>query len=61
MNKLDPSLDEIVSAYVDGAATFQVRIAGLFPVLDKSGPVLTRTETVTLMNDIVVMAPAAVL
>jgi hypothetical protein len=47
--------------YVDGAATFQVRIASLFPMVDKSGAVLTRAETVTLMNDIVVMAPAAVL
>ena len=47
--------------YVDSAATFQVRIASLFPMVDKSGPVLTRAETVTLMNDIVVMAPAAVL
>jgi hypothetical protein len=30
-------------------------------MIDKSGPILTRAETVTLMNDIVVMAPAAVL
>src|ERR1700694_6283262 len=47
--------------YIDSAATFQVRIASLFSMVDKSGPVLTRAETVTLMNDIVVMAPAAVL
>jgi hypothetical protein len=47
--------------YVDSAATFQVRIASLFTVVDKSGPVLTRSETVTLMNDIALMAPAAVL
>ena len=52
---------DVFHRYVDGAATFQVRIASLFSVVDKSGPVLTRTETVTLMNDIVVMAPAAVL
>jgi hypothetical protein len=52
---------DVFHRYVDGAATFQVRIAGMFPVVDKSGPVLTRAETVTLMNDIVVMAPAAVL
>jgi hypothetical protein len=52
---------DILHRYVDGAATFQVRIASLFPMVDKRGPVLTRAETVTLMNDIVVMAPAAVL
>ena len=52
---------DILHRYVDGAATFQVRIVSLFPVVDKRGSVLTRAETVTLMNDIVVMAPAAVL
>ena len=52
---------DVFHRYIDGAATFQVRIASLMPMVDKSGPVLTRAETVTLMNDIVVMAPAAVL
>jgi len=52
---------DVLHRYVDGAATFQVRIASLFPMVDKLGPVLTRAETVTLMNDIVLMAPAAVL
>ena len=52
---------DIFHRYIDSAATFQVRIASLFSMVDKGGPVLTRAETVTLMNDIVVMAPAAVL
>src|SRR5687768_17008297 len=52
---------DIYHRYVYGAATFQVRIASLIPMVDKRGPVLTRAETVTLMNDIVVMAPGAVL
>lgn len=52
---------DIYHRYVDSAATFQVRIAGLFPVVNRHGPILTRAETVTLMNDILVMAPAAVL
>ncbi len=52
---------DILHRYVDGAATFQVKVLGLFSMVDKRGPVLTRAETVTLMNDIVVMAPAAVL
>ncbi|MDP9151567.1 MAG: hypothetical protein M3O36_16730 [Myxococcota bacterium] len=52
---------DVFHRYVDDAATFQVKIAGVWPMVDKGGPVLTRAETVTLMNDIVVMAPAAVL
>ena len=38
---------DILHRYVDGAATFQVRIAGLIPVVDKSGPGITHDETVT--------------
>jgi hypothetical protein len=52
---------DVFHRYIDSAATFQVRIASLFSMVDKSGPALTRAETVTLMNDIVVMAPAAAL
>ena len=37
---------DVFHRYVDSAATFQVRIASLFSVVDKSGPVLTRAETV---------------
>ncbi len=52
---------DVFHRYVDGAATFRVRIGSLFPMVDKSGPALTNDETVTLMNDILVFAPAAVL
>jgi hypothetical protein len=52
---------DILHRYVDGAATFQVRVAGLIPVVDKQGVGLTTDETVTLMNDVLIMAPAAVL
>ncbi len=52
---------DIYHRYVDGAATFQVRIAGLISMVDKHGDGLTNDETVTLMNDVLVMAPAAVL
>ncbi len=52
---------DVLHEYVDGAATFQVRIAGLVPVVNKSGPGITHDETVTLMNDVLVLAPAAVL
>jgi len=52
---------DVLHAYIDHAATFRVRIASLWPMVNTSGPTLTRAETVTMMNDIVVMAPAAVL
>jgi hypothetical protein len=52
---------DIFHRHVDGAATFQVRIAGLLPVVNKSGTGITNDETVTLMNDVLVLAPAAVL
>jgi hypothetical protein len=52
---------DIFHRYVDGAATFQVRIAGLLSMVDKRGTGITHDETVTLMNDVLVMAPAAVL
>lgn len=52
---------DILHRYLDGAATFEVRVAGLIPVVDKSGPGITHDETVTMMNDVLVLAPAAVL
>jgi len=52
---------DVFHRYVDGAATFQVRVAGLVPMVDKHGPGITHDETVTLMNDVLVMAPAAAL
>ncbi len=52
---------DVYHRYVDSAATFQVRIASLIPMVDQKGTAMTKAETVTLLNDIVVMAPAAVL
>ena len=52
---------DVFHRYVDDAATFQVRIAGLVPMVNKSGGGITNDETVTLMNDVIVLAPAAVL
>lgn len=52
---------DVLHEYLDAAATFQVRIAGLIPVVSKSGRGITNDETVTLMNDVLVLAPAAIL
>ena len=43
----------------DGAAAMRVKVAGALTVIDLSGPEMTRAETVTLFNDLCVMAPAA--
>lgn len=47
-------------AYDDGA-TMRVKLLSMFPVVDLKGPVLTRTETVTVLNDMAIMAPAALI
>ena len=50
---------DVLHEYIDGAATFEVRLAGLIPMINTSGPAITHDETVTLMNDVLVFAPAA--
>jgi hypothetical protein len=47
--------------YVGDAATMQVRVAGLLPLVDAAGPEMTQGETVTLLNDLCILAPAALL
>ena len=44
--------------YVGPHATFQVRIASLLTVVDGKGPEMDRGETVTLLNDMCLLAPA---
>lgn len=39
-------------------ATMRVRLAGLVNVVDVGGPELTRTETVTILNDLCFFAPS---
>jgi hypothetical protein len=42
-------------------ASMRIRAAAVVPLVDVSGDQMTRSETVTLFNDICVMAPAALL
>jgi hypothetical protein len=44
--------------YADGAASMDVRAAWLVPVARASGPEATRSETVTMFNDMCLIAPA---
>jgi hypothetical protein len=41
------------------AATFQVRVASLVNMVDQHGPEISRAETVTVLNDLCVFAPGA--
>ena len=44
--------------YVDAAASMRVKAAALVPVVAAAGPEMTQGETVTLLNDMCLMAPA---
>jgi hypothetical protein len=50
---------EVLHAFEAGAATMRVRALSLFTMVDASGPEMDRAETVTLFNDLCILAPAA--
>jgi hypothetical protein len=47
--------------YVGPDATMRVKIASLWPLIDARGPEMNQGETVTLFNDMCVMAPATLI
>ena len=47
--------------YHKAKAVFQIKILGLFPVVDAKGPRMDQGETVTILNDMVFMAPGALI
>jgi hypothetical protein len=48
-------------AYAEDGASMRIKLLSTFPVVDLKGPALTRTETVTVLNDMAIMAPAALI
>ncbi len=52
---------EGLHAYVGDSATMQIKVASLVQVVDAKGEQMTRGETVTLFNDLCVLAPAALI
>jgi hypothetical protein len=48
-------------AYAEDGASMRIRLLSMFGLVSLSGPALTRTETVTLLNDMAVMAPASLI
>lgn len=47
--------------YVGPAATMRVEVASLLTVVDAQGPEMNRSETVTLFNDMCLLAPATLI
>ncbi len=52
---------DVLHEYRDGHATMQVTLASIVPIVDASGDVMDRSETVTLLNDLCLLAPAGLL
>lgn len=48
-------------AYMHDGAHMQIRVAGVVNMVDESGDAFTRAETVTMLNDLCIMAPGALL
>lgn len=49
---------DVFHRFVGESATFRVRLLSAFQLVDAKGPELTRAETVTLFNDLCILAPA---
>ena len=47
--------------FVASPASMLIKAAALVPVVDMTGPEMTQSETVTLFNDLCIMAPSALL
>ena len=47
--------------FVGPSATMRVKLAALFPLVNASGPLMDKAETVTLFNDLCVFAPGALI
>jgi hypothetical protein len=51
----------VLHEFADTTATMRVKLLSFFSVVDASGPEMDRGETVTVFNDLVVMAPGAII
>ena len=50
----------VLHLFGDSTATMRVRLLSLIPVVNAAGPEMDRGETVTVFNDLVVLAPGAI-
>jgi len=47
----------VLHEYAGGQARMTVKLAGVLPIADARGPVMNRSETVTVFNDMCLLAP----
>ncbi len=47
--------------YIRANAVMDIRLFGILPVIQKSGPVMDKAETVTLFNDMCLLAPGTLI
>ena len=52
---------DVLHAFVGPSATMRVKACSLVPMVNARGPALDRAESVTLLNDLCVLAPAALI
>jgi hypothetical protein len=52
---------DVLHAYHEGVATMRVRLLSLFPIVDAIGPEMRQAETVTVLNDLCLFAPGALI
>ena len=50
---------DVIHTYVGPSATMRAKVCSLVTMVDASGPEMDRAETVTLFNDLCILAPAA--
>lgn len=50
---------DVLHTFVSQEARMRAKVCSLIDVLDATGPEMTRAETVTLLNDLCIFAPAA--
>lgn len=50
---------DVLHVYRRGHATMRVRLLSLFPLVNARGPAMDRAETVTVLNDMALLAPGA--
>lgn len=56
--KRGPLAFDVAHLFDERGATMRARVFGLFTVMEAAGPELTRSETVTLLNDMCLLAPS---
>jgi hypothetical protein len=52
---------DVLHAYHSGVATMRVRLLSLFPLADARGAEMRQSETVTVLNDLCLFAPGALI